>query len=276
MFFGSHLSIANGFYAAARQAAELGGNTFQFFTRNPRGGKAKALEEKDLAKSKALRAEKGFGPLLAHAPYTINMASPNEQTFRFAVETLQDDLRRIDAIGAPFIAVHPGSHVGQGEEYAIRRIAEALNEILTQPAEGLLLLEVMAGEGSEMGYRFEQIARIISMVDQNHRLGVCLDSCHLYGAGYDVKDNLEGVLEELDQTIGLSRVKAFHLNDTMHPLASRRDRHADLGEGYLGLEALARIVNHPKLKHLPFLLETPGGLDIYAQQIAWLKSVSDN
>lgn len=273
MYIGAHISISKGFSAAIDQAASIGANTMQFFTRNPRGAGAKKLNPKDVSDFKEKVKSYRFGPIVAHAPYIMNMATAKDDLWELAIRVIGEDLTRLDELKVPYMAIHPGSHVGQGLEVGIQKIAKAINIIHEQhKTESQILLEVMAGAGTEVGKNFEELADIISLLDQPEKVGVCLDTCHLFGAGYDVKDNLEGVLKELDQHLGIEKVKAIHLNDSLQPLGSKKDRHANLGEGLIGKEALANVVKHPKLKHLPFLLETPGGLDNYANEIEFLRS----
>lgn len=273
MYIGAHISIGKGFAAAVEQAREIGGNTMQFFSRNPRGAAVKALDQKDVVMTKDKIQAYEFGPIVAHAPYIINLASPKDDLWQLAIKVMTEDLARMDTIGVPFLAVHPGSHVGKGLDYATKRIADALNIILQGENVTMVLLETMAGSGTEVGRSFSEIAQIISGVEHQEKVGVCLDTCHLFGAGYDVKDNLDQVLTEFDAVIGLDRLKAVHLNDSLQPLGSKKDRHANIGEGLIGAEALGRIVLHPKLKHLPFLLETPGGLENYRREIQFFQSL---
>lgn len=258
----------------AREAASLGGTTFQFFTRNPRGGKAKALDPHDLEAFAALAADAGIERILAHAPYTLNPASSKEQTREFALMTLADDLARMEeATPGQLYNMHPGSHVGQGVEVGIEQIAEALNTVLKPDMTTTLLLETMAGKGSEIGGTFEELAAIIERVNHDEHVGVCLDTCHIWDGGYDIVEDLDGVLEEFDRIIGLDRLRAIHLNDSLNVRASHKDRHARIGEGHIGLEALSAITNHPKLAHLPFYLETPQDeLSGYAEEIAALRA----
>lgn len=273
MYIGAHISISKGFSAAIEQAAQIGANTMQFFTRNPRGASAKQLNPTDVATFKEKVKLYNFGPIVAHAPYTMNMAAAKDDLWELAVRVIGEDLTRLDELEVPYMVVHPGSHVGQGAGTGIAKIAKAINVINKQNNNSQILLELMAGSGTEVGKSFEELAKIISLLDKPERVGVCLDTCHLFGAGYDVKENLDGVLQELEQKLGLERVKAIHLNDSLQALGSNKDRHANLGEGLIGKEALANVVKHPQLKHLPFLLETPGGLDNYAQEITFIKSV---
>ena len=269
---GCHLSIAKGFLAMGRDALSIGANTCQFFTRNPRGGAAKAIDPDDLAAFLALAAEHEFAPLLAHAPYTLNPCSADAQTRRFALDTMRDDLERMERLPGNLYNFHPGSHVGQGVDVGIGLIVDQLNAILTPELTTTVLLETMAGKGSEVGYRFEEIRRILDGVVLHEKMGVCLDTCHVNDAGYDVVGDLDGVLDEFDRVIGLGRLRAIHLNDSMNPLGARKDRHQRIGHGHLGQEAIVRVINHPALRHLPFLLETPNELPGYAEEIALLRA----
>lgn len=270
-YIGCHLSVSKGFMSMGKTALQIGANTFQFFTRNPRGGKAKDISEKDVADFLALAKENKFGVLLAHAPYTLNAAATDENIRRFAFETMTDDLKRMEYIPHNFYNFHPGSHVGQGAKEGGKRIADLLNAVLTEKQTTIVLLETMAGKGSEVGRSFEELQGIIEQVELKDKLGVCLDTCHVYDAGYDIVNRLDEVLNNFDRIIGLNRLKAIHLNDTKNPFASHKDRHEKLGQGFLGLEALVRIINHPILRDLPFYLETPNELDGYAAEIALLK-----
>ncbi|MBR4126652.1 MAG: deoxyribonuclease IV [Alphaproteobacteria bacterium] len=270
-YIGCHLSASKGFTAMGKKALEIGANTFQFFTRNPRGGKAKDVSEKDIADFLALAKENKFGVLLAHAPYTLNAAAADESVRQFALDTMADDLKRMEYVPHNYYNFHPGSHVGQGTEEGIRKIAGILNAVLKKEQTTTVLLETMAGKGSEIGRSFEELQSIIEQVELKEKLGVCLDTCHVYDAGYDIVNRLDGVLEDFDRIIGLDRLKAIHLNDTKNPFASHKDRHEKLGHGFLGLDALVGIINHPKLRDLPFYLETPNELDGYAMEIALMK-----
>ncbi|MZP31437.1 deoxyribonuclease IV [Heliobacterium undosum] len=273
MYLGAHLSISKGFESAVREALSIGATTFQFFTRNPRGGAAKTLDPDDIARSILLREENGFGPLVAHAPYTINLAAPKEETWAFAKTTLAADIVRMATAQIPYIVVHPGSHVGQGIEAGIERITQALNEILRPDQGVMVLLEGMSGAGTEVGGRFEELRAIIDGLQVPEVVGVNLDSCHLFGAGYDVKSDFAAVLDAFDRIVGLERLKAMHINDSQQPLGSHKDRHALLGQGLIGSDALAALVNHPALAGLPLNLETPGEIDDYRREIAWMRSV---
>jgi len=270
---GCHLSSAKGFLAMGREAVKIGANTFQFFTRNPRGAKAKPLDLEDVAAYRALAEEQGFFPILAHAPYTLNACSADEGLRTFAKETMQDDLQRLEHLPGSMYNFHPGSHVKQGAGAGIAFIAAQLNEILWLEQSTTVLLETMAGKGSEVGRSFEELQAILERVELTDKMGVCLDTCHVFDGGYDIAGDLDGVLEEFDKVIGLGRLRAVHLNDSMNPLGSHKDRHQKLGEGSIGLDALERIVNHPALRELPFYLETPNDLDGYAREIALMKSL---
>lgn len=272
---GCHLSSTKGFLAMGETAVSIGANTFQFFTRNPRGGNAKPLNLQDIEAYRVYAQEHNIRTILAHAPYTLNACAGKEDLRDFAFRTMQDDLRRLAYLPDAMYNFHPGSHVGQGEEIGIALIAELLNRILEEAFTTTILLETMAGKGSEIGRNFEELRKILDKVEKSSRMGVCLDTCHVYDAGYDIVENLDGVLQEFDQIIGLERLKAIHLNDSMNPIASHKDRHAKIGEGSIGLEAFARIINHPRLKDLPFYLETPNELPGYQKEIALLKNLYD-
>ena len=275
LYIGCHLSSSKGFAAMGRQALELGANTFQFFTRNPRGSRAKDLDTADAAALTELMASHGFGPVIAHAPYTLNLCSGEEKNRAFARETMADDLRRLEFLPGQLYNFHPGSHVGQGTDTGVALIAEALNQILRPDQSTTVLLETMAGKGSEVGGRFEELRAILDQVELSGKMGICLDTCHVSDAGYDIIHDLDGVLTEFDRILGLDRLKAIHLNDSKNPPGSRKDRHACLGEGTIGLEALTRIVRHPALKHLPFCLETPNDLPGYAREIALMRQAAE-
>lgn len=270
---GCHLSTTKGFENMGKEALEIGANTFQFFTRNPRGGKAKDINPKDIDAFLKLAKDNNFGVLLAHAPYTLNACSADENTRKFAKEMMADDLIRMEYTPNNLYNFHPGSHVKQGAEVGINYIVELLNEVIKPEQTTTILLETMAGKGTEVGRSFEEIAEIISRVELNDHMGVCLDTCHVYDAGYDIVNDLDNVLDEFDRIIGLDKLKAIHLNDSKNPFKSHKDRHEKIGEGFIGLEGIKRIINHPKLRHLPFFLETPNELDGYAKEIELLKSV---
>ena len=271
LHIGCHLPISDGFYKTAKLAFSIGANTFQYFTRNPRGGKAKMIDLEDVNKAKSFLAEKDFGVLLAHASYTMNLSSNKEPTRRFAMDLLTDDLERLKALPESLYIFHPGSHVGQGVEKGIDFITEALNEAIKVNPKQMILLEGMSGKGTEIGSRFEELKAIIDGIKENGNLGICLDTCHLYSAGYDIVGNLEGVLEAFDKIIGLDKLKAIHLNDSKMPFDSHKDRHEIIGKGELGLDAIVNVMTHPKLKHLPFSLETPGEPEEHANEIHEIK-----
>ncbi len=271
---GCHLSASKGFENMGLEALEIHANTFQFFTRNPRGGKAKEIDESDVNKLLKIMKENNFAKILAHAPYTLNLCSADKGIREFAKNTMADDLKRMEYLPNNMYNFHPGSHVGQGIETGINYIVEALNEILSKNQSTTVLLETMSGKGSEVGSKFEEIKEIIDRVELNEKLGVCFDTCHVNDAGYDVVNNLDGVLEEFDKIIGLDRLKAIHINDSMNPLGAHKDRHQKIGEGYIGLEAFERIINHPKLRKLPFYLETPhDDIKGYAKEIEVLRNL---
>ena len=270
---GCHLSTSKGFMGMGRDALAIGANTFQFFTRNPRGGAAKAIDRADLDEFLQLAREHRFAPLLAHAPYTLNACSADENVRRFAREMMADDLARMELLPGNYYNFHPGSHVGQGDEAGIALIVDQLNALLSAQQTTTVLLETMAGKGSEVGRTFGQLRQIIERVECAEKMGVCLDTCHVHDAGYDIVDDLDGVLAEFDAEIGIDRLRAIHLNDSMNPLGSRKDRHARIGDGQIGLAAITRIVNHPQLRQLPFYLETPNELPGYADEIALLRGV---
>ncbi|HIT65328.1 MAG TPA: deoxyribonuclease IV [Candidatus Ventrimonas merdavium] len=268
---GCHLSSSKGYLAMGRDAEKINANTFQFFTRNPRGGSAKAIDPADVAAYLDKAAQLGIQRILAHAPYTLNACSADEQVRDFARRTMADDLARMEYTPGNCYNFHPGSHVKQGVETGIAYISQMLNDILQPEQTTTVLLETMAGKGSEVGGRFEELREILDRVTLSDHMGVCLDTCHVWDGGYDIVDHLDEVLTEFDRVIGLSRLKAVHLNDSKNPLGARKDRHARIGEGYIGQEALIRVVNHPALCHLPFYLETPNELDGYAREIALMR-----
>lgn len=270
---GCHLSSSRGFLAMGKDAVKIGATTFQFFTRNPRGGKAKPLDLADIRNYLAFAGENGIDQILAHAPYTLNACARDEGLRKFALEIMQDDLRRLENIPGAMYNFHPGSHVTQGAETGIGLIAALLNLLLEEEFHTMILLETMAGKGSEVGRSFEELKSIIDQVEKKDRLGICMDTCHVFDGGYDIVNDLEGVLEQFDTVIGLDRLKAIHINDSMNGLASRKDRHARIGEGNIGLSAMEHIINHPFLKQLPFYLETPNELEGYQKEIELLKSL---
>ena len=275
LHIGCHLSSSKGFAAMGRQALELGADTFQFFTRNPRGSRAKDLDPADAAALLELLRANRFAPIIAHAPYTLNLCGAEEANRTFARETMADDLRRMEHLPGQYYNFHPGSHVGQGTEAGIAYIAEALNAILKPDQATTVLLETMAGKGSEIGGRFEELRAILDRVELADKVGVCLDTCHVSDGGYDIAGDLDGVLTEFDRVIGLDRLKAVHLNDSKNPAGSHKDRHACIGDGTIGTEALARVVRHPALRDLPFCLETPNELPGYAREIALMRQLAE-
>ena len=270
---GCHLSSSKGYMNMLKETDYVGGNTFQFFTRNPRGGQAKAIDPKDAEAFCKLSKEKGFAQILAHAPYTLNPCAEKDNIREFTKMTMADDLERMEFTPGNLYNFHPGSHVGQGIEVGIEKIAEMLNAILKPDIHTTVLLETMAGKGSEVGSKFEEIRAIIDKVELSDKLGICLDTCHVHDAGYDIVNDLDGVLAEFDRVIGLYRLKAIHINDSKNPFESHKDRHEKIGEGSLGQETFKRIINHPSLKHLPFLLETPNEIDGYKDEISLLKGL---
>ncbi len=270
---GCHLSSSKGYLDMGKTALSIGANSFQFFTRNPRGGSAKPLDPDDISAFLSFAKENGINTILAHAPYTLNAASKDERIRDFARLVMRDDIMRLEATPGNLYNFHPGSHVGQGTDAGIELIAELLNEIIFPEQTTKVLLETMAGKGSEIGGKFSELRTIIDKVKYNEKIGVCLDTCHVFDGGYDIKENLDGVLSEFDEVIGLERLCAIHLNDSLHGFESHKDRHAKIGEGYLGKETFSAVINHPKLSHLPFFLETPNELPGYAEEIALLKSL---
>lgn len=268
---GCHLSSAAGFYHMGKEAIGIGANTFQFFTRNPRGSKAKAIDQKDVERFHVFCRENGIERILAHAPYTLNACSKDPHVREFALETMADDLVRMEYVPGNCYNFHPGSHVGQGAEGGIRIIADTLNQILKPEQTTTVLLETMSGKGSEVGRSFEEIRAILDRVELQDHMGVCLDTCHVYDAGYDIVNDLDGVLEQFDRMIGLNRLRAIHMNDSKNPFASHKDRHEKIGQGSIGAEAMIRIINHPALQGIPVYLETPNELDGYAEEIRFLK-----
>ena len=272
LHIGNHLSSSKGYLAMGEEALSLGADVFAFFTRNPRGGRAKDIDEKDLAAFLEFKKNKGIGALVAHAPYTLNPCAAKENLRVFARETMADDLRRLERTPGNFYNFHPGSHVGQGASRGIQLIAGLLNSVLQQDQTTTVLLETMSGKGTEVGRSFEEIAAIIDGVQLSDHLGVCLDTCHVWDGGYDIVNDLDGVLTAFDKAIGLSRLRAVHLNDSLNPRSSHKDRHARIGEGTIGLAALTRVISHPALCRLPFILETPNDHDGYAREITLLRS----
>ena len=268
---GCHLSSAKGYEAMAKEAEKIKANTFQFFTRNPRGGKAKAIDLKDIEKFLSKASDLEIYKILAHAPYTLNPCSPDEKVREFAYQIMTDDLEGMEYIPGNFYNFHPGSHVKQGVEKGIDLIGEMLNKVLRPEQSTTVLLETMAGKGSEIGRNFEELREILDRVELQEKVGVCLDTCHVFDGGYDIVNDLDGVLNKFDQVIGLSRLKTIHLNDSIFGLGSRKDRHARIGEGKIGREGIVRIINHPALRNLPFYLETPNDLEGYGKEISFLR-----
>ena len=268
---GCHLSSSKGYEAMGNDALKIGANTFQFFTRNPRGSKAKELNPKDVEAMLKITKENNFATILAHAPYTINPSSKEERTREFTMEVIIDDLQRMEYIPNSFYNFHPGSHVKQGLEIGIKYIVDMLNNVLKPTQTTIVLLETMAGKGTEIGSSFEEIRAILDLVNLSDKMGVCLDTCHVYDAGYDIVNDLDGVINEFDRIIGLNKLFAIHLNDSKNPFASHKDRHEVIGKGSIGKEAILRIINHPKLSHLPFFLETPNELEGHAEEIKLLR-----
>lgn len=271
LHIGCHLSSSDGFLAMGNTALSIEADTFQFFTRNPRGSKAKAIDEEDAKALMELMKVHRFPVILAHAPYTLNPCSATEKTREFARLTMEDDLKRMEFTPGQLYNFHPGSHTGQGAEKGIELIAGLLNELLRPEQTTTVLLETMAGKGSEVGRTFEELAAILKKVKLQDKMGVCLDTCHIWDGGYDIVNDLEGVVEQFDRIIGLDRLKAIHLNDSLNGCGSHKDRHACIGAGKIGLEALTGVINHPRLKHLPFFLETPNDLEGYKKEIALLR-----
>ncbi len=271
LHIGCHLSSSKGFLAMGKEAVKLNADTFQYFTRNPRGSKAKAIDSQDVSRYLEFAAEHHFAPVIAHAPYTLNACSAEERTREFARIAMADDLQRMEFTPGGLYNFHPGSHVGQGAEIGISLIAGLLNELLWPDMTTTVLLETMAGKGTEVGRSFEELREILDQVELSEKMGVCLDTCHVHDAGYDIVNHLDEVLTQFDKVVGLSRLKAIHLNDSINPLGSRKDRHEKIGQGAIGLDAFVRIINHPALRHLPFVLETPNDNNGYAQEIRLLR-----
>ena len=271
LYIGNHTSSSKGYAAMGRQIVKNGGNTFAFFTRNPRGGNAKAIDPADVAKFQEIAREHEFGNIVAHAPYTLNACAAKENLRDFARNTFSDDLKRMEATPGNYYNFHPGSHVGQGIEVGIQKIAEVLNAVLTEEQTTTVLLETMAGKGSEVGSHFQELRAIMDLVEKRDKLGICLDTCHVWDGGYDIVNDLDGVLTEFDRIIGLDHLKAIHLNDSLNPLGSHKDRHARIGEGQIGLDALVRVIRHPALEGKPFILETPNDDEGWTREIALLR-----
>ena len=271
LYIGNHTSSSKGYAAMARQIIKNEGNTFAFFTRNPRGGKAKAIDETDIQNFLVLAQENHFGKIVAHAPYTLNACAAKEELRTFARETFADDLRRMEYTPGNYYNFHPGSHVGQGSEIGIQKIAELLNDVLTEEQTTTVLLETMSGKGTEVGRNFEELRKILNLVEKKSKMGICLDTCHVWDGGYDIVHDLDGVLNDFDHIIGLERLKAIHLNDSLNDCGSHKDRHARIGEGKIGMEALVRIIKHPVLREIPFILETPNDDFGWTEEIHVLK-----
>ena len=271
LYIGNHTSSSKGYAAMGSQIVKNGGNTFAFFTRNPRGGNAKAIDPADVAKFQEIAREHEFGKIVAHAPYTLNACAAKENLRDFARNTFSDDLKRMEATPGNYYNFHPGSHVGQGIEVGIQKIAEVLNAVLTEEQTTTVLLETMAGKGSEVGSHFQELRAIMDLVEKRDKLGICLDTCHVWDGGYDIVNDLDGVLTEFDRIIGLDHLKAIHLNDSLNPLGSHKDRHARIGEGQMGLDALVRVIRHPALEGKPFILETPNDDEGWTREIALLR-----
>ena len=272
LVIGCHLSSSKGYEAMARTAQDIGANTFAFFTRNPRGGATKAIDPEDIKRFESACEEIGMGTIVAHGSYTINPCSAKESVREFAREALDDDLARMECTPGQYFNMHPGSHTGQGVEVGIEQIAETLNQVITADQTTTLLLETMAGKGSEVGSTFEELAAIRERMEHSEKVGVCLDTCHVWDAGYDIKDDLDGVLDEFDKLIGIDHLKALHVNDSLNACGAHKDRHARIGEGEIGADALVRVVKHPALQGLPCILETPNELDGYAKEIAFFRN----
>lgn len=271
LYIGNHTSSSKGYTAMARQIIKNEGNTFAFFTRNPRGVKAKAIDETDIQNFLVLAQENHFGKIVAHAPYTLNACAAKEELRTFARETFADDLRRMEYTPGNYYNFHPGSHVGQGSEIGIQKIAEILNDVLTEEQTTTVLLETMSGKGTEVGRNFEELRKILNLVEKKSKMGICLDTCHVWDGGYDIVHDLDGVLNDFDHIIGLERLKAIHLNDSLNDCGSHKDRHARIGEGKIGMEALVHIIKHPALREIPFILETPNDDSGWTEEIHVLK-----
>lgn len=271
LYIGCHLSSSKGYKHMGKEALSIGANTFQFFTRNPRGSKAKKFDLQDAQALVRLMQEHNFAPIIGHAPYTLNPCAADPSVQEFARMVMAEDLTNLEYLPGVLYNFHPGNHVGQGLEAGVELVAKLLNDTLRPEQTTMVLLETMSGKGTEVGSSFEEIAAIVDRVELQEKIGVCLDTCHVYAAGYDIVNDLDGVLKSFDKTIGLSRLKAVHLNDSLTPLASRKDRHTNIGQGTIGLEAIINFISHPRLRHLPFCLETPGNLSVYAEEIRMLK-----
>lgn len=273
IYIGNHLSSTGGFEAMGKNALKLGADTFAFFTRNPRGGKAKEIDKSDADALIALMKENNFGPLVAHAPYTMNLCSDKENIREFALDMLKDDMERMEYTPGNYYNFHPGSHVGQGVEKGTEFIVDALNKAMFPEMNTIVLLETMAGKGSEVGARFEELRTIIDQIEVNDKIGVCLDTCHVWDGGYDIGTRLDDVLKEFDEIIGLNRLYAIHLNDSKNPFEAHKDRHEKLGDGHIGYDVLEKVITHPLLQEKPFILETPNDDAGYAEEIKWVRSI---
>jgi len=273
LHIGCHLSSSKGFYAMGKDALKINADTFQFFTRNPRGSKAKEINPDDAKKLRILIEENHFSSIVAHAPYTLNPCSSTERTRIFAEEIMADDLNRMEYLPHQYYNFHPGSHTGQGVEAGIFQTAKMLNKIMKPEQTTMVLLETMAGKGTEIGSHFEELAEIISQTKLKEKIGICLDTCHIFDGGYDIVNHLDEVINDFDRIIGLNKLKAIHLNDSMNTLGSHKDRHACIGKGNIGIDAIKRIIHHPKLSHLPFILETPNDLKGHGNEIELLRKL---
>lgn len=273
LVIGSHLSIAKGFTKAAENALEMGANTFQFFSRNPRGSNSKILAEDDIKSFQKIRKENNFGPLSAHAPYTMNLASAKDEVYEFSNRVIKEDIQRMDSLSIEYLCMHPGSHIGCGIDNGIDKIISGLNQGITKDQNITVLLETMSGKGTEIGFKFEHFKRIIDGVHLNEKLGVCLDLCHVFSAGYDIVNDLDGVLENFDKIIGLSNLKIIHLNDSMMPFGANKDRHITIGDGQIGMQAIINFMSHPSIKGKPFFLETPLEIEGHKKEIQTLKNI---
>ncbi len=273
LIIGPHISTAKGYTKAAKEVKNMGANTFQFFSRNPRGSNFRAYAEKDIQEFQKLRHKYDFGPLQAHAPYTMNLASSDKRVYEFGCSVIKEDIKRMDELGIDYIVFHPGSHVGSGLDNGIEQIGKALNDAIIGNENITVLLETMPGKGTEVGYLFEHLKRIIDLVEYKNKLGICMDLCHVFASGYDIKNGLEGVLEELDKQVGLKELKTIHLNDSMMPLNSRKDRHTPVGEGEIGLDSIINIMEHPSIRNLPFYLETPLDNEGHKREISMIKEM---
>ncbi|MDD2371793.1 MAG: deoxyribonuclease IV [Firmicutes bacterium] len=273
---GCHMSVSKGYKYMGKRILELGGNTFQYFSRNPRGGSVKDIDKNDAQALRELMEENHFAPILTHAPYTLNMAAAKDDTYDFAKRVFREDLERLEELPSNLYNFHPGSHTGMGVDWGLERIIKGLNEVVFKESTSTILFEVMAGKGSEIGSNFEEIKILLDSVNYREKFGVCLDTCHLYEGGYDLVNDLEGVLDQIENSFGLAKVKAIHLNDSKNPLGARKDRHEKIGEGSLGLGTILNIVSNPRLKDIPFLLETPNEEEGYGREISLIKEMLEN